>query len=165
MSWRFPMFNLFKKKMSELIICSPLTGELSPLSSSPDEAFSTGLVGQGICIHPSSDTLFCPIDGTVEIFHTLHAAFFKTAEVELVVHIGMNTVSLQGEGFSALTELQIEGSVGLPIIKFDRKFIESKVDTLITPIVIASQPDTAKLEILKESGKVEPGDPIMKIIF
>ncbi len=160
------MFNFFKKTPKELEIYAPMDGTVLPLSASPDEAFAQGMLGEGVCIEPSGDTVYSPIKGKVETFHTLHAVGCKAEnDVELIVHVGMNTVDLKGEGFKALAPLEGDVEVKTPLISFDKDFLIGKVGTVITPIIVVSKPDTAKLEIVKSSGDVKAGELIMKIIF
>lgn len=159
------MFNFFKKAPKVIEIYSPLAGEILPLSASPDPAFAEGMMGEGICILPSNNTVMAPFDCEVDIFHTLHAAGCRGNNIELIVHVGMNTVSLNGEGFQALTPLQGNVNAKTPLIKFESEFLKTKVETLITPIVIVDKPENATVEYVKTSGMVEAGDVIMKISF
>ncbi|MGL4676730.1 MAG: PTS sugar transporter subunit IIA [Brevinema sp.] len=159
------MFNLFKKSPKELIIYAPLSGTILPLSASPDEAFAQGMLGEGLCIDPDGDTVYAPFDGTIEIFHTLHAIGCKKTPVEMIIHIGMNTVNLKGEGFKALVPLEGKTTTGTPLLNFDQELLKSKTDSLITPIIIIDKPESAKLELLKTSGAVTVGEPIIKILL
>ncbi len=159
------MFNLFKKSPKEIEIYAPFDGELAPLSSSPDAAFAEGMMGEGLCMTPSSNTVFAPFECTVDIFHTLHAVGCSNGTIEAIVHVGMDTVSLKGEGFTALAPLQGKVDTKTPLISFDKEVLLSKVSTLITPIIITDKPDSAKLEIIKTSGSVKQGDLIMKVIL
>ncbi len=159
------MFNFFKKTPKVIDIYSPLDGELLPLSSSPDEAFAQGMMGEGLCISPTKDTLYSPLDCEVNIFHTLHAVGCNNGTIEMIVHIGMNTVQLNGEGFKALVPLQGNVKSQTPLISFDQDILLSKVETLITPVIVVEKPETATLKIIKESGSVTAGELIMQIIL
>lgn len=160
------MFNFFKKNHKIIEISSPLSGNILPLSESPDEAFAQEMMGEGICINPDQDTIYAPLDCTIDIFHTLHAVGCKVDTIELIIHIGMNTVLLNGKGFTALVPLQGQVKVQTPLIKFDKgSLLSQEVDTLITPIVITDKPEKAQLEILKNTGFVQVGEPIMRIIL
>ncbi|MGL5956138.1 MAG: PTS sugar transporter subunit IIA [Brevinema sp.] len=159
------MFNLFKKSPKEIIIHAPINGTLLPLSASPDEAFAQGMLGEGLCIDPEGDTVYAPFDGNIEIFHTLHAVGCKKTPIEIIIHIGINTVDLKGEGFKALLPLESAVTVGTPLLNFDKEFLSSKASSLITPIIIVEKPESAKLEFLKTSGSVTAGEPIIKILL
>lgn len=155
------MFNFFKKQSVE--IYAPLDGEIHPLSASPDEAFGQGMMGEGLCINPTGDTIYAPFDCTINIFHTLHAVGCKNSSIEVIVHIGMDTVQLNGEGFKALSPMESKVKNQTPLISFDATALNGKVETLMTPIVIVDKPETATIEIIKDSGMVKAGDLIMKI--
>ena len=159
------MFNFFKKTPKVIDIYSPSDGELLPLTASPDEAFAQGMMGEGLCINPTNDTLYSPFDCEINIFHTLHAAGCDNGTVEMIVHIGMNTVQLNGEGFKALVPLQGKVTSQTPLISFDQKVLLTKVETLITPVIIVEKPDTSTLKIIKASGSVKAGELIMQIIL
>lgn len=159
------MFNFFKKSSKEILISAPFDGEIFPLSSSPDPAFAEGMMGEGLCIDPSSNIIYAPFECDVDIFHTLHAIGCTNGTIEAIVHVGMNTVSLQGEGFTALAPLQGKVDISTPLVSFDRGALLKKVDTLISPIVIVEKPTNAVLEIVKLSGTVKSGETIMKIIL
>ncbi|MGL4562377.1 MAG: PTS sugar transporter subunit IIA [Brevinema sp.] len=159
------MFNFLKKKPEFLEVYAPLTGELLPLSASPDPAFGEGMMGEGLCINPTEDTVAAPFDCAIDIFHTLHAVGCRNNLVEMIVHIGMNTVSLNGDGFKALVPLQGDVVAKTPLIKFDSNFLKNKVETLITPIIIVDKPEKATIEYIKTSGHVTAGELIFKIIF
>lgn len=160
------MFNFFKKTPKSISILAPMDGTVLPLSASPDEAFAQGMLGDGICIDPSGDTVYSPINGHIEIFHTLHAVGCKVGDdVELIVHVGMNTVDLKGEGFKALAPLEGDVAEKTPLISFDKDLLIEKVGTVMTPIIVVSKPDNAELKIVKSSGEVKAGEIIMEIIF
>jgi glucose-specific phosphotransferase system IIA component len=130
------MFGLFKAKKQTVI--SPADGDIVDLSDVPDEVFSTKLAGEGIALLPRSNTFVAPVSGIVtKIFATNHAFSIKTnSGLEVLVHIGLDTVELNGEGFNRLVEEGVKVSVGKPIISADLAFIESKGKSIITPIVL-----------------------------
>ena len=97
------MFDFFKKKKTpELIIGSPVKGKTVPLSSVNDPTFSEGMLGKGAAILPSDGKIYAPADGTIEtLFDTLHAFSLSTADgVEILVHVGLDTVKMGGDGFT-----------------------------------------------------------------
>jgi len=130
------MFGLFKAK--KYMVVSPADGDIIDLSDVPDEVFSAKLAGDGIALVPRSNTFVAPISGVVtKIFSTNHAFSIKTnSGLEVLVHIGLDTVELNGEGFNRLVEEGTKVSVGKPIISADLAFIASKGKPIITPIVL-----------------------------
>ena len=134
------MFGLFKPKKIEIF--SPLGGEVVDIENVPDEVFSKKLVGDGVAIIPSSSVAVSPIKGVISrIFPTKHAFSIKGDKVEVMVHIGLDTVALQGEGFEALAKEGDKVDVGTPIIKVDKEYLISQGKEIITPIIVSSQKD------------------------
>lgn len=137
------MFGFFKKKKEEnenFKLVSPITGKAIPLSEVPDPVFAEKMAGDGIAINPTGDTIFAPADGELTlVFNTKHA-FALTLEngAEILVHIGIDTVSLNGEGFEQLAEQGTKVKAGTPIIKINPDFIKEKGFSLITPVLITN---------------------------
>lgn len=157
--------KLFGKKKSRAeIICTPCSGKLIKLEDVEDEIFSTGMLGKGFAIEPTNGQVFSPIDGTVvTVFHTMHAIGLKTdAGLELLVHIGLNTVELNGKHFTPFVETGDRVSVGDLMMKFDRTEIMKsgyKVDTL----VIVSNTDQYKAFTPLNEGDVSEGDEVLRV--
>ena len=145
------MFGFFKKKKvteekdDTLRLVSAVSGKSIPLSEVPDEVFAQKMAGDGIAIDSTGDTVVAPADGELTlVFKTKHAfALTLNNGIELLVHIGIETVGLNGEGFEQLVEQGTKVKAGTPIIKIDRELIKSKGLSLITPILITN-PDSTK---------------------
>lgn len=138
------------------------TGDLIPLSEVPDPVFAQKLAGDGAAIMIKGDTIVAPADGELSlVFKTKHA-FAMTLDngLELLVHIGVDTVGLNGEGFEQLVEQGVKVKAGTPIIKIDREFILSKGLSLATPVLITNV-DSAKSVAPVESGSVVAGENIV----
>lgn len=124
---------------------APATGKSLPLSETPDPVFAQKMAGDGLAMLPEADVIVAPADGELTlVFNTKHA-FAMTLDngVELLVHIGIETVTLNGEGFEQLAEAGTRVKAGDPIIKIDREFIKSKGLPLTTPVLITN-PDILK---------------------
>ncbi|MBC8944291.1 N-acetylglucosamine-specific PTS transporter subunit IIBC [Xenorhabdus indica] len=135
-----------------LTLMAPVTGELVKLEDVPDEAFSSKLVGDGIAIKPTSDTVFSPISGTVvKVFDTNHALCIEADDgVEVIIHMGIDTVSLQGKGFERLVEEGVKVTVGEPLLKLDLEYLNTHAKSMISPIVISNIDDYAGISIMAE---------------
>lgn len=136
------MFGLFKKKKEDIILklLAPITGISIPLSEVADPVFAQKMAGDGLAIEPSSNIAVAPADGELTlVFKTKHA-FAMTLEdgVEILIHIGIETVSLNGEGFELLVKEGTKVKAGTPIIKFDKELIKSKGLPLTTSILITN---------------------------
>ncbi len=155
------MFGLFKSKKQ--MVVSPADGDIVKLEEVPDEVFSAKLAGDGIALMPRSNTFVAPVAGVVsKIFSTNHAFSIRTSnELEVMVHIGLDTVELNGEGFKALAKEGDKVSVGKPIISADLAYIESQGKPIITPIVVNHEK-----EITISSDKVRTireGEELMEV--
>ena len=157
------MFGLFKVKKQ--IVVSPADGDVVDLADVPDEVFSEKMAGDGIAIMPRSNTFIAPVSGIItKIFSTNHAFSIKTkAGLEVMVHIGLDTVALNGEGFKRLAKEGDVVSVGKPIISADLDFIEAQGKKIVTPIVINHE-----RELFLSSDKirtVREGDNLLEVSF
>lgn len=143
---------------SSIVVTAPFSGTLVPLSEVPDETFASGVLGEGIAIEPS-DGLFCsPVDGTVEtIAETKHAIGFAADNgLEILVHVGLETVSLNGEGFEILVKEGDKVKAGQPVAKADLALIRERGLKTITSIVLTGGADDMELncaEGLATAGK------------
>lgn len=154
------MFKFFNKKQkTDLILVAPATGVAIDLSKVPDPVFAQKMAGDGIAIDLTGETIVAPADGTLTlVFKTKHA-FALTLDngIELLVHIGIDTVSLNGEGFEQLVP---EGNVvkaGTPIIKINKAFILEKGFSLITPVLVTN-PDIVSELIISTDKNVTAGE-------
>lgn len=131
------MLNIFRDTFQ---VMSPVNGNIINLSNVSDRMFSEGIVGKGIAIDPTDDIIKSPIDGRIKLIFNTNHAFVVTSKkgIELLVHIGINTIALNGEGFKRLVDEGDFVKVGDPIIKIERQKIIDKGYELITPVVITN---------------------------
>lgn len=124
-------------------VVSPLAGQVKPLSQATDPVFSSGVMGQGVVIEPSQGELVSPVNGTVTVlFPTKHAVGMVSEEgVEMLMHIGMDTVSLDGKGFEAHVAQGDKVTVGQKLISFDMDIIKKASLVTETPVIITNQDD------------------------
>lgn len=131
------MFGFFKK---DLKLVAPVAGKTIDLSQVPDEVFAQKMAGDGIAIDTTGNTIVAPADGELTLVFKTNHAFAMTLEngIELLVHVGIDTVSLNGEGFERLAEPGVKIKAGTPVLKINRDFILSKNLSLITPVLITN---------------------------
>lgn len=148
----------------ETIIYAPMNGTVKPLEEVSDPVFSSGGMGQGIAIVPDEGKLYAPFDGTVAmVFDTLHAVGLEnSAGVEMLIHIGLDTVKLNGKYFSAKVNAGDTVKAGDLLIEFDKDEIEKEF-SMDTPVIITNSDEFDNLETIAE-GIVKVGNPILKII-
>lgn len=144
-------------------IFSPLEGKLLPASEIPDETFSQELMGKTVAILPAGNCVVAPFDGEVAtLFHTHHAiGLISKTGVELLIHVGIDTVKMNGEGFKTFVKTGDTVIRGQKLIEFDRSLIEKKAKSLITPIVITN-PDTAPPVTVTSLKTIKTGDTLWK---
>ena len=153
-----------KKDTGTIEIIAPLSGEIVNIEDVPDVVFAEKIVGDGIAIKPTGNKMVAPVDGTIgKIFETNHAFSVKyDSGVELVVHFGLATVELKGEGFKRIAEEGQRVKVGDTVIEFDLPLLEEKAKSTLTPVVISNM-DEIK-ELIKLSGSVTVGEtPVIRI--
>ena len=146
-------------------LVSPITGDVVALEQVPDEAFASTAVGDGIAVKPTSNIVVAPAAGTVvKIFNTNHAFCLETNNgAEIVVHMGIDTVALEGKGFKRLVEEGTDVKAGEPILEMDLDFLNANARSMISPVVCSNSDDYSALVILA-SGKVVAGQtPLYEI--
>ncbi|MFT7879286.1 MAG: PTS glucose transporter subunit IIA [Sulfurimonas sp.] len=155
------MFGFLKRKKREVF--APVDGQVVALDQVEDEVFSQGMAGDGVAIKPASDTFCAPISGRVtKIFGTNHAYSIKSdKDLEVMVHIGLDTVNLKGEGFERLAEEGDQVVAGDPIIRTDLAYLREHAKDTITPILITEESDVKNIE--KKLNIVKSGDIIMEV--
>lgn len=131
-------------------LAAPVSGKVIPLEQVKDETFASGMLGQGVAIEPTDNIIYSPIEGTVEtIFETKHAIGLKSADgLELLIHIGMDTVNLKGDGFKQLIEVGQKVQIGTPLMEVDFAKIKAAGYEVVTPMVITNAPENLSLNIV-----------------
>ncbi|WP_096434766.1 PTS sugar transporter subunit IIA [Alteribacter populi] len=141
------------------VLVSPITGKAVPLSEVPDPTFAEKMMGDGLAIQPDEGTVVAPVHGeVVQLFPTKHAVGLKTVNgVEILIHIGIETVNMQGEGFEAFVKEGDKVAAGDKLITFDMDLINEKAESTITPVIITNGDVVNELQ--KEENKdVTKGD-------
>lgn len=137
------MFGIFKKKT--LSLKSPMDGEVIDITKVPDAVFSQKMVGDGFAVSPTNGSVKAPCKGKIaQIFPTNHAFGIVTEEgVEVLVHIGIDTVELKGEGFMRIAEVGAQVNEGDEIVRVDLEVLKANEKSMVTPVVITT-PDKVK---------------------
>ena len=126
-----------------ITVFAPANGKVVPVDQVPDQVFSEKVLGDGIAIIPAEGKIYSPVNGEITtVAETLHAYGFATDDgLELLIHVGINTVELQGEGYEAFVEDGDRVKAGQKLIAFDRDLIASKGYPLITPVILTNADD------------------------
>ncbi|MDQ0088625.1 PTS system glucose-specific IIA component [Paenibacillus anaericanus] len=164
------MFSKWRKKSTEsqvVDIYSPVTGNAVPLANVPDEAFAGGHMGKGVAIEPLVGQLIAPFDGTVaHVIKSNHAVMLEHASgLQFLFHIGINTVSLKGDGFTSHISTGDKVKAGQVLIEFDIEKIKGAGYPIITPIIVTNADEvTSSIELF--NGPVKAGsDVILKAVI
>lgn len=160
------MFDFLKKKPNENVdvIAAPVAGEAVTSSEINDPTFGEEMLGKGIAIKPSDTKVYAPFDGTVAmVFDTKHAvSLISEKGAEVLIHVGLDTVSLKGEHFTTHVENGADVKKGDLLLEFDKEAIAVAGFDTIVPIVICNTDDYK--EIKRTTGtQVNPGDTIMEL--
>ena len=136
------MFRLFKKQ-EPVVLTAPVDGEMISLEEVPDKVFAAKIMGDGVAFRFDGDTIYSPCDAKViMIADTVHAIGLKCRNgAEVLIHIGLDTVELNGKGFEKLVDEGEQVSKGIPLIKIDRSIMQAAAIDLTTPMVITDSSD------------------------
>ncbi|MGL5540800.1 MAG: PTS sugar transporter subunit IIA [Erysipelotrichaceae bacterium] len=137
------MAFFFKKKETTQALESflvPMSGDVQPIEKTPDDAFAQKMMGDGMVIFPTAGEVFAPTNASVEfVFPTKHAIGLKTESgLEYLIHVGIDTVQMNGEGFETFVEAGQQVKAGDLLLKFDLALVSEKAKSTATPLVITN---------------------------
>lgn len=152
------------KPISTIVISSPVTGIAADLAATPDEAFAGKMMGDGAAVTPEEPVIYAPEDGEVcFVFDTKHAIGFLTdTGISILLHIGIDTVKLNGKGFEVMVENGQKVKKGDPMLKLDMDYIKSHAPSLVSPIVCTELADNQRIRLLTE-GKIQAGESLFAV--
>ncbi|MGT2874064.1 beta-glucoside-specific PTS transporter subunit IIABC [Streptococcus gallolyticus subsp. gallolyticus] len=150
------------KELKQEIIASPMMGDVVKLEDVPDEVFASGAMGKGIAINPAEGTVFAPANGEVTlVFPTGHAIGMRTENgAELLIHVGMDTVSLEGKGFKTYVEVGDKVEAGQKLLEFDLATIRKANLPVISPIIVTNSADFDDV-LTTQEARVNTGDYLL----
>lgn len=157
-------FNLFKKKKDEgLEIVAPLNGKVVPLEEVPDPVFSQKMMGEGIAIVPTDGQVHSPVDGKiVQVAPTKHAVGIEAEDgTEILIHFGLETVALKGEGFEMKVTDGQSVSKGDILLVADLDYVKENADHIITPIIITNSSQSDKIYEFTSDKNSIAGETVM----
>ena len=147
----------------KMVVKAPIDGIVLPLEQLPDETFAAAILGPGCGIEPTGDTVFAPFDGrVVSVASTLHAIGLESDEgIELLIHIGMDTITLRGSGFTLLVQEGQAVRAGTPLLRVDLDAIRAAGLSTESAIIVTNADDLPALH-LTAGGIVSTGTPLFK---
>lgn len=158
-----------KKKSTEvqtIVISSPITGKAAALSTAPDDAFAQKMMGDGAVVTPEDPVVKAPEDGEVSfVFETKHAIGFVTdTGLGLLIHMGIDTVKLNGEGFEVLVENGQKVKKGTPMLRLDLEYLKENAPSMVSPVLCTELEENQKVRLLCE-GQVKSGEALFAVDF
>lgn len=155
-----------RRLTKSVVISSPITGVASELSEVPDEAFSKKIVGDGVAITPSDGNIYAPEDGEVVfVYDTKHAiGFLSYTGIPLLLHIGIDTVKLNGQGFEVLVENGQKVKKGELLMRVALSYIQANAPSTMSPVILSEMNENQEIRILK-TGKIEAGEELFAVDF
>lgn len=159
------MKKIMKAGPDQSLLLNPIKGEIKDLSTVPDEMFSQKMMGEGVVIDPSEGMVYSPCDGVIgTIFKTNHAvAIAADNGAEVLIHVGIDTVKMNGEGFKGLVKNGDKVKAGQPLIEFDLALVKAKAKSHLTPFVVTNSADLSEVKILKTTGVAPLNTSIIQI--
>lgn len=156
--------NQGQKLVKTIMIASPFDGNAAELETAPDEGFAGKMMGDGAVVEPSEDTVKAPVDATVSfVFPTKHAIGLETEDgMEMLLHIGIDTVKLNGEGFEVLVEEGAKVKKGDALMKIDMDYIKSHAPSLVSPVLCTDLSDNQKIRMVK-TGTIKAGEDLFAV--
>lgn len=154
------------KVVKTVTISSPITGSAVELTETPDEVFSNKMLGDGAAVTPVDNIVRAPEDGEVAfVFDTNHAIGFLTdTGISLLIHVGIDTVKLEGKGFEVLVENGQKVKKGEPMLKLDLDFLKENAPSIMSPVICSEMEDNQKVRVLK-TGDVNAGEELFAVDF
>lgn len=147
-----------------IVIGSPFHGESAPITASPDEAFAEKMMGDGATVVPCEGVVTAPCDATISfVFDTNHAIGLEIEDgVEMLIHVGINTVALKGQGFHALVQEGDQVKKGDKLLEFDLDYIRENASSTSSPVLFTTMEDNQQLRLIK-AGHVKPGEDLLAL--
>ena len=148
-----------------IVLKSPITGKVLNISETPDDVFAQKMLGDGVAIEPTEGVVYSPVDGEItQIFLPSKHALGITSKdgLEILIHIGIDTVKMNGDGFEAVVKQGDKVKEGQELIRFDIQKIKEKAKSTITPVLITNMHDIKGLKLIKD-GNIEAKEDLLII--
>ena len=147
----------------KMTVLAPIDGTVIPLEQLPDETFATAILGPGCGLEPTGDMVYAPFDGTVTtIADTLHAVGLMSDDgIEVLIHVGMDTVEMNGKGFKALVKEGDKVKAGTPLLKVDLEAIRAAGHPTATALIVTNSDDLPEISVAA-NGDAAAGTPVFK---
>ena len=158
------LFGKQEEQVQELVLSSYMKGKVVEITEVPDPVFAQKMMGDGFAIIPEEGKLVSPVAGEIiQVFPTKHAFGIKSGEVELLIHVGLETVSMKGEGFEVVVSAGDRVEVGQTLLTYDLELVKEKAKDIITPCVVTNMDAVASIDVLKLNESVDFSQEVAKL--
>ena len=158
------LFGKKEEQVQELVLNSYMKGKVVDITEVPDPVFAQKMMGDGFAIIPEEGKLVSPVAGEIiQVFPTKHAFGIKSGEVELLIHVGLETVAMKGDGFEVAVSAGDRVEVGQTLLTYDLEFVKEKAKDIITPCVVTNMDSVVNIEVLKLNESVDFSQEVAKV--
>ena len=158
------LFGKNEEQVNEVVLSSYMKGKVVDITEVPDPVFAQKMMGDGFAIIPEEGKLVSPVAGEIiQVFPTKHAFGIKSGEVELLIHVGLETVAMKGEGFDVAVSAGDRVEVGQTLLTYDLEFVKEKAKDIITPCVVTNMDSVVNIEVLKLNESVDFSQEVAKV--
>ena len=158
------LFGKQEEQVQELVLSSYMKGKVVEITEVPDPVFAQKMMGDGFAIIPEEGKLVSPVAGEIiQVFPTKHAFGIKSGEVELLIHVGLETVAMKGEGFDVAVSAGDRVEVGQTLLTYDLELVKEKAKDIITPCVVTNMDAVTNIDVLKLNESVDFSQEVAKL--
>ena len=158
------LFGKQEEQVQELVLSSYMKGKVVKITEVPDPVFAQKMMGDGFAIIPEEGKLISPVAGEIiQVFPTKHAFGIKSGDVEILIHVGLETVAMKGEGFDVAVSAGDRVEVGQTLLTYDLELVKEKAKDIITPCVITNMDAVENIEVLKFNETVDFSQEVAKV--
>ena len=158
------LFGKKEEQVNEVVLSSYMKGKVVDITEVPDPVFAQKMMGDGFAIIPEEGKLVSPVAGEIiQVFPTKHAFGIKSGEVELLIHVGLETVAMKGEGFDVAVSAGDRVEVGQTLLTYDLELVKEKAKDIITPCVVTNMDAVASIDVLKLNESVDFSQEVAKL--
>ena len=158
------LFGKKEEQVNEVVLSSYMKGKVVDITEVPDPVFAQKMMGDGFAIIPEEGKLVSPVAGEIiQVFPTKHAFGIKSGDVELLIHVGLETVAMKGEGFEVAVSAGDRVEVGQTLLTYDLELVKEKAKDIITPCVVTNMDAVASIDVLKLNESVDFSQEVAKL--
>ena len=158
------LFGKTEEQTNEVVLSSYMKGKVVDITEVPDPVFAQKMMGDGFAIIPEEGKLISPVAGEIiQVFPTKHAFGIKSGDVEILIHVGLETVAMKGEGFEVAVSAGDRVELGQTLLTYDLELVKEKAKDIITPCVVTNMDAVASIDVLKLNESVDFSQEVAKL--